>query len=54
MSEKEIKNFSIDDLGTQRDSQYRTAEGTLLKQIKGMKAGTTFQPGKANLSYALQ
>ena len=53
MSEKEIKNFSIDDLGTQRDSQYRTAEGTLLKQIKAMKAGTTFQPGKANLSYAL-
>ena len=53
MSEKEMKNFSIEDLGTQRDSQYRQAEGTLVNQLKRTQAGTTFQPGKANLSYAL-
>ena len=54
MTEKEMKNFSIDDLGTQRDSQYRRAEGTLVRQLQQVQAGSTFQPGKANLSYALQ
>ena len=53
MTEKEMKNFSIDDLGTQRDSQYKRAEGTLVQQIKRTQAGTTFLPGTANLSYAL-
>ena len=53
MSEKELKNFSIEDLGTQKDSQYRRAEGTLVKQLNATQAGTTFQPGSANLSYAL-
>ena len=53
MSEKELKNFSMEDLGTQKDSQYRRAEGTLVKQLNATQAGTTFQPGSANLSYAL-
>jgi carboxyl-terminal processing protease len=53
MSEKELKNFSVEDLGTEKDSQYRTAEGTLLKQLNRTQTGTTYQPGRANLSYAL-
>ena len=54
MSKQEIKNFSVEDLGTQKDSQYRMAEGTLINQLKKIQAGTTYQPGRANLSYALQ
>ena len=53
MSEREIREFSIDDLGTQNDSQYRSAESTLVKQLNRNRAGTTFQPGKPNLVYAL-
>ena len=53
MTEREIREFSIDDLGTQNDSQYRSAESTLVKQLKKNQAGTTFQPEKANLVYAL-
>ena len=54
MSKQEIKNFSVEYLGTQKDSQYRTAEGTLMNQLKKIQAGTTYQPSRANLSYALQ
>ena len=54
MTEKEMKNFSVDDLGTQKDSQYRRAEGTLVRQLQKAQAASTFKPGKANLSYALQ
>ena len=54
MSKQEIKNFSVEDLGTQKDSQYRMAEETLINQLKKIQAGTTYQPGRANLSYALQ
>ena len=53
VTEKEMKNFSIKDLGTQKDSQYRTAEGTLVDEMKKVQVGTTYKPGKANLSYAL-
>ena len=53
MTEKEMKNFSVDDLGTQKDSQYRRAEGTLVRQLQKAQAVSTFQPGKANLSYCL-
>ena len=54
MSEKELNNFSVDDLGTKKDSQYRTAEGTLVKQLNKIQAGTTYEPGQANLNYALR
>ena len=54
MSKKEIKNFSVEDLGTQKDSQYKTAEGSLMNQLKKSQAGTTYQPGRANLSFALK
>ena len=54
MTDKEMKSFSIDDLGTKRDSQYRRAEVTLLNQLRRSQAGTTYQAGQANLTYALQ
>ena len=34
MSEKEIESLQLEDLGTNKDSQYRTAETTLLRAIK--------------------
>ena len=54
MSEKELKNFSVDDLGTEKDSQYRMAEGTLVKKLNKIQAGTTYETGQVNLSYALR
>ncbi|MDC3185781.1 S41 family peptidase, partial [bacterium] len=54
MTDKEMKSFSIDDLGTKRDSQYRRAEVTLLNQLRRSQAGTTYQAGQANLTYALR
>ena len=47
MSEKEIRNFKIEDLGTSRDSQYRVAETTLTKALK--EVNQVYQPGNANL-----
>jgi len=47
MSEKEIRNFKIEDLGTSRDSQYRVAETTLLKALK--EVNQVYQPGSTNL-----
>ena len=47
MSEKEIRNFKIEDLGTSRDSQYRVAETALTKALK--EVNQVYQPGNANL-----
>ena len=47
MSEKEIRNFKIEDLGTSRDSQYRIAETALTKALK--EVNQVYQPGNANL-----
>ena len=47
MSEKEIRNFKIEDLGTSRDSQYRVAETTLTKALK--EVNQVYQPGNPNL-----
>ena len=47
MSEKEIRNFKIEDLGTSRDSQYRVAEATLTNALK--EVNQIYQPGNANL-----
>ena len=52
-SEKEIKSLTIEDLGTNKDSQYRTAETTLLKALKTANQQQTFVPGSANLKLAL-
>ena len=47
MSEKEIRDFKIEDLGTSRDRQYRVAETTLIKFLK--EVNQVYQPGSANL-----
>ena len=47
MSEKEIRNFKIEDLGTPRDRQYRVAETTLIKALK--EVNQVYQPGSTNL-----
>ena len=54
LSEKDLRNFTADDLGTQKDSQYRVAEQTLLSQLQRASAGTTYEAGSSNLSYALR
>ena len=54
LSEKDLRNFTADDLGTQKDSQYRVAEQTLLGQLQRASAGTTYKAGSSNLSYALR
>ena len=47
MSEKEIRDFKIEDLGTSRDRQYLVAETTLIKVLK--EVNQVYQPGSANL-----
>ena len=54
MSEKEIESLQLEDLGTNKDSQYRTAETTLLRAIKATNQTQTYKPGQANLQSALQ
>ena len=54
MSEKEIESLQLEDLGTNKDSQYRTAETTLLRAIKAANQTQTYKPGQANLQSALQ
>ena len=54
MSEKEIESLQLEDLGTNKDSQYRTAETTLLRAIKAANQIQTYKPGGANLQSALQ
>ena len=54
LREKDLRNFTADDLGTQKDSQYRVAEQTLLGQLQRASAGTTYKAGSSNLSYALR
>lgn len=54
MSEQEAQRLKLEDLGTGKDSQYRTAESTLVRRVRA--AGTVdkaYQPGSANLPAAL-
>jgi len=53
LSEKELKNFELKDFGTQNDRQYRVAEATLIEQIRGSNAATTYDPTRPNLRAAL-
>ena len=53
MSEKEIDNHCRD-LGTGKDSQYRTAETTLVQLLGKASAGQTYNPTSSNLQSALQ
>lgn len=55
MSEREAQRLNLEDIGTQRDSQYRVAETTLVRQLRA--AGSVqkaYQPGSANVPAALE
>jgi carboxyl-terminal processing protease len=54
MSEQEAQQLKREDLGTRKDSQYRAAETTLLKQLQTANSlQNTFSPTSANLPAAL-
>ncbi|MFM8276058.1 MAG: S41 family peptidase, partial [Cyanobium sp.] len=53
-TDKELKTLKLEDLGTRKDGQYRTAENTLMQQLK--KAATVnkvYVPGSSNVPAAL-
>lgn len=54
MSEEEIQSLKLEDLGTNKDSQYRVAETTLIKALAAPSSGRAYKPGSANLKSALQ
>ena len=56
LSAREIRSLRLEDLGTQKDSQYRVAESTLLKQVKAAGSLTKsrpYNPASANVPAAL-
>ncbi len=54
MTEQEVQRLKLEDIGTNRDSQYRVAESTLRKQLQaGAALQKAFEPGSANLPAAL-
>jgi len=54
LSEAEVQKLTLEDLGTRKDSQYRVAESTLMKQLRAVAAtGRAYQPGSANVPAAL-
>ncbi|MCP4972185.1 MAG: S41 family peptidase [Prochlorococcus sp.] len=53
MSEKEIKTFTIEDIGTLKDVQYKAAESTLIKVLRNLDAGRLYNPNSTNLPSAL-
>ena len=56
LSAPEIQSLRLEDLGTQKDSQYRVAESTLLKQVKtagSLTKSRPYNPDSANVPAAL-
>lgn len=56
LSAAEAQKLRLEDLGTSKDSQYRTAESTLLKQVKasnGVTKAKLYNPGSANVPAAV-
>ena len=56
LSAREIQSLRLEDLGTQKDSQYRVAESTLPKQVKAAGSLTKsrpYNPASANVPAAL-
>ena len=55
LTEDDAKRLKLEDLGTSKDPQYKTAESTLMMQLRmvGSKAGRVYQPGTANVPAAL-
>ena len=56
LSAAEAQKLRLEDLGTNKDSQYRTAESTLLNQVKaagGVTKAQLYNPASSNLPAAL-
>ncbi len=53
MSEKEIKNFTLEDLGSGKDSQYKVAETTLIKALNKIVDAPLYKPVGVNLPQAI-
>jgi carboxyl-terminal processing protease len=53
ISNDEIKNITLEQLGTEKDSQYVVAETTLIKAMRKAVDGIIYDPKGANLSSAL-
>jgi carboxyl-terminal processing protease len=54
MSEQEAQRLTLEDLGTRKDSQYRAAESTLVRQMRlSSSVRKAYTPGSANLPSAL-
>jgi len=54
MGDREADRLRLEDIGTPKDSQYRTAETTLIKQIRqGTTVVKPYEPGSANVPAAL-
>ena len=56
LSAAEAQKLRLEDLGTSKDSQYRSAESTLLKQVKssnGVTKAKLYNPNTANVPAAL-
>jgi carboxyl-terminal processing protease len=52
----EAQKLRLEDLGTNKDSQYRVAESSLLKQVKaagGVTKAQLYNPASSNLPAAL-
>ncbi|MFZ9267350.1 MAG: S41 family peptidase, partial [Vulcanococcus sp.] len=57
LTPQDAEKLRLEDLGTKKDSQYRVAESTLLKQVKAAGSVTKarlYSPGSANLPEALK
>ncbi len=53
MGEQEAQGLRLEDLGTRKDSQYRVAETTLVKTVRGAgQVQKAFKPGTANVQAA--
>jgi carboxyl-terminal processing protease len=56
LTAQEAQKLRLEDLGTSKDSQYRAAESTLLKQVKasnGVTKAKLYNPASANVPAAL-
>ena len=56
LTAQEAQKLRLEDLGTSKDSQYRVAESTLLKQVKasnGVTKAKLYNPASANVPAAL-
>ena len=54
LTEKELKDFELEDFGTKNDGQYRVAESILIRQIRTADSGMTYNANTANLHSALK